>query len=376
MQSAADTNPWMSWLPEKALLHRRGQILSHNLGLGGLLEDANLLSSLGRCQSGERQLVVDRDGVLWCLSSQAVPEQEAMLTLMLPAAHQDLQQLIAHLPTALVVHRWFKPLFTNQAFADLFHFDSVSEVLELDSLRSIIGEEHWPMAQENYRTLMKHGRLDKIQVEEHHAVNGTRLQAQLVDFVLNWDGEPAVCTLVSNVSTQQAKIEQYKRMAFTDPLTGLGNRRRFFEHSEGFIQRSAAQGSSMMLLLLDVDHFKSINDQHGHPVGDEVLQHLGNRLVQCVDSEALLARIGGEEFALLMPVPAMSLLAERAERIKQEIGAEPFVSYHGLQLPITFSVGVTRWRPGEDSLPAIYRRADNALYRAKSMGRDRIECIY
>ncbi|GAA4896893.1 GGDEF domain-containing protein [Ferrimonas pelagia] len=365
---------WLNYLPEKAILHRGRHVLNCNEAAQQALADPAIRQALSRCVGTKRELVVGHDKVPWCLSTSAMAPDNTQLTLLFPAAHHELQDLVGRLPVALVVHRWFKPLYTNQAFADLFQFESTDDVLALPSLRAVIGEEHWPMAQQNYQTLMDAGKLDTIQIEDHQSVTGERLQAQLVDFVLSWDGEPAVCTLVSNVSRQQAKIERYKRLALTDSLTGLGNRRRFFESSSTFIQRASSQGETLMLLVLDVDHFKAINDRYGHPVGDGVLKHLANCLIDCVDSEALVARIGGEEFALLMPAPSMSLLQNRAQEIKEQLCEQPYISDMGERIAIKVSIGATRWSSGDDSLEQMYQRADQALYQAKQSGRDRAVC--
>ncbi len=164
-------------------------------------------------------------------------------------------------------------------------------------------------------------------------------------------------------------------MAVTDGLTGLYNRRYFESHLMNAVSTVQDGNKSLSLLMMDIDHFKQINDTYGHNVGDEVLRELGVRILDSVRGVDLAARYGGEEFVVLLPDTGLGVAVNVAERLRRRIGSEPFgVSTDGGSLPVTCSVGVTSCEPGEDAL-ALVKRADQALYSAKNSGRNRVVVI-
>lgn len=366
------TLEWLNLMPEAAVVHDGVGILAMNALAEPLLMENGVLDQLRKVQVEGRTSYRSAHGMLHLnLASSRLPAQDAWLTLMSPLCEQGhlYQQLVDRNPCAFMVHRRFKPLFANPAFARLFDFKSVEEVLELPSLRRIIGEDHWPEAQRNYERLLDKGTLGKTQVVEHFTLNGRSLHAHLVDFVLTWDDEPAVCTIVSNVSNEVRQIEKLKALALTDPLTGLSNRRHFFEYSEPYLARAVEQGNGLALILMDIDHFKGINDRFGHPFGDRVLTKFGQRLVGLVEDEALAARIGGEEFALLMPLRPNQCVHELAKCLCRAIGWQE--AFDSEMISVEVSVGATAWRGPQDRLTDMYLRADKALYQAKVDGRNR-----
>ena len=174
------------------------------------------------------------------------------------------------------------------------------------------------------------------------------------------------------LSDLAAKNEILEKLALTDALTGLANRRAFREALEAEMARVGRHGRPATLLFFDLDRFKAVNDTHGHAVGDEVLEGFAQVLKQGCRKGDLGARVGGEEFAVLLPatarVPA-TLVAERARRI---VEARPLG--RTVQVPVTVSVGVatTEELPLPPTAEELLRRADAALYRAKSEGRNRV----
>lgn len=159
------------------------------------------------------------------------------------------------------------------------------------------------------------------------------------------------------------------RQALTDPLTALTNRRGFSERLDAEVGRAHVGGPSFALVALDVDHFKAVNDVHGHSVGDAVLRELAARLEGLRREGDLIARIGGEEFALLLPGTDGSGAGAIAERLRRGVADHPFP----VAGTCTISLGVALWEPGDDA-DELMRRADRALYRAKDAGRDRVIC--
>lgn len=163
-------------------------------------------------------------------------------------------------------------------------------------------------------------------------------------------------------------------LASVDELTTLYNRREINRRFADEVERSRRYGQPLSLLLLDVDHFKSINDKFGHPAGDEVLRSVAYRIRDCVRSVDIAGRFGGEEFAIILPNTDRDGAFMIAERVRQGISGEPFEltneSNETLTVPITISIGVSSTEKGETDEDA-FRTADTALYQAKSEGRDR-----
>ena len=156
-----------------------------------------------------------------------------------------------------------------------------------------------------------------------------------------------------------------------DALTACSNRRYFFEELGLELQRASRFGYSCCLAMIDLDHFKSVNDLYGHAAGDAVLRHFVHTVSSCLRSSDLLGRLGGEEFALLMPQTTLAGAMELAERVRRTV-EQSSASSAGGGVRFTVSIGVSLLQAG-DSLDSLLARADNALYQAKHAGRNRVE---
>ncbi|MEQ8601879.1 MAG: PleD family two-component system response regulator [Marivibrio sp.] len=175
---------------------------------------------------------------------------------------------------------------------------------------------------------------------------------------------------------QERLRDNYERslaMALTDSLTGLYNRRYLTAHMAALIERMGESGKPLAVLMFDIDFFKQINDTHGHAVGDEVLVELSRRVVHNVRSVDTVARLGGEEFIVVMPDTEEPVASTVAERLRANVAKDPFrVRGGGDQaLEITISVGAAMFEPGEDSVDSVIKKADDALYEAKRSGRNK-----
>jgi len=168
-----------------------------------------------------------------------------------------------------------------------------------------------------------------------------------------------------------ASQEQLKRLADTDPLTGLANRRRFLEVARHDIKLARRYGNCITLIFFDLDHFKSVNDRFGHAVGDKVLQAIGALCREVMRDVDTVGRMGGEEFAILMPHVGLDGAMRAAERLRALV--EAMRPAEGLELCVTASFGVAEL--GDASLEEMLERADQRLYRAKSEGRNQV-CLY
>lgn len=165
----------------------------------------------------------------------------------------------------------------------------------------------------------------------------------------------------------QATIE----MAVTDSLTGLHNRRYFDMHLEGLLEKAVDRSKPVSVFMCDIDHFKLVNDTHGHDVGDEVIREFARRLRKNIRNVDLACRYGGEEFVVAMPATEIAVARLVAERVRQEVAGHPFIVRGGAeQIAITVSVGVSAFEGRTDTPENLLKRADVALYNAKRGGRN------
>jgi two-component system cell cycle response regulator len=172
-------------------------------------------------------------------------------------------------------------------------------------------------------------------------------------------------------SSFQASLE----MAVTDQLTGLYNRRYLASHLTAMFDRAYWTGRPLAVMILDIDHFKRINDSHGHDVGDKVIQEFAERMSRSVRGIDLACRYGGEEFLIAMPDTDASFAAVVAERLRHEIASAKFVVNGARdELDVTTSIGIasTENGPEDDTAQKLIKRADEALYEAKQAGRNKV----
>lgn len=163
----------------------------------------------------------------------------------------------------------------------------------------------------------------------------------------------------------------YRNKAETDALTGLNNRGWMSEIFPRQLDLSERIGQRLSLMMLDIDHFKRINDAHGHAIGDRVLQQVANVIRANLRSTDLCARFGGEEFAIMMPATDAVQARLSAERLRRMVESAHFDAGEGKALNVTVSLGIVEWHPGF-SFEDLTRFADQALYQAKKAGRNRV----
>ncbi len=183
---------------------------------------------------------------------------------------------------------------------------------------------------------------------------------------------PAYCLILRDITDKREASERRRREAFGDYLTGLANRRAFFEAAEQELGRSRVVPRSTSVITFDADNFKAINDRHGHPGGDTVLQHLAAILAETFREVDVVARIGGEEFAVLLPSTDLPRAAVVAERLRSVIASQ-VVHFDGSRIRYTVSAGVACLTDAEGGIDLLLKRADQALYAAKRAGRNRVE---
>jgi diguanylate cyclase len=230
---------------------------------------------------------------------------------------------------------------------------SMQEAADLDDLKQML-ENH---LEGLLSTMDRHQK----QREEREQEVATRLQG-LAERVAHMEQE---------AHGFREHLEVQRQKALVDPLTGLPNRAAWGERLEHEISQWQQHGNTLLLAMLDLDHFKRINDNYGHLAGDKVLKIIASVLRKRLRGTDFVARFGGEEFVLLMPSTAPAAGLKMLEILRASIEACPF-HFKGEPVTITLSSGMTAFRTGEHSDQAL-KRADQALYRAKSAGRNRVE---
>lgn len=164
--------------------------------------------------------------------------------------------------------------------------------------------------------------------------------------------------------------QKLQQLASTDPLTGLNNRRSIEPQLESEVSRARRHQAHFSVIIADLDHFKRVNDQYGHIVGDGVLCEVARRIESLLRREDRAARWGGEEFLVLLPETDLEQAEIVAEKIRQAIADRP-VAANGFRIPLTISIGVATWTD-DSGAESLIRRADKGLYRAKGSGRNRV----
>jgi diguanylate cyclase (GGDEF)-like protein/PAS domain S-box-containing protein len=187
------------------------------------------------------------------------------------------------------------------------------------------------------------------------------------------DGQVSKVVVVSRDITEQKRLEvELREMAATDMLTGLPNRRHFLAQLDQEMARvSRVTEHYASVLMIDVDHFKHVNDTFGHSTGDNALRHLASLMKQELRKIDTLGRLGGEEFAIILPGATLAAAEVFAERLRNTVAASP-ATHHDQPISLTVSIGVTEIKVGDTCADDTLARADRALYQAKERGRNRV----
>jgi diguanylate cyclase (GGDEF)-like protein len=182
----------------------------------------------------------------------------------------------------------------------------------------------------------------------------------------------AMARTESALQELQRTNHKLEHLAATDPLTGAANRRQFIERVETEIARAKRGGAPFSLLAFDLDNFKKINDSYGHQAGDEVLRRFVQKCLDAIRPYDGVARVGGEEFMVLLPQAALESARSVAERVRGAVASDEFYTGAGRAVAVTVSVGVSEFGRDGDTIDTILRVADERLYKAKHNGRNRV----
>jgi two-component system cell cycle response regulator len=215
-----------------------------------------------------------------------------------------------------------------------------------------------------------------ISVEDLDSTNGTYVNEQPVTKVKLCSSDlvqvgNAIFKFISGGNVEANYHEAIYRMTIEDALTGAHNKRFLLDFLERELARSTRYRRPISLVMFDIDHFKKINDTHGHLTGDQVLRELSRRIGNRIRREELLARYGGEEFVVVLPETDHEGAMKFAEQLRRLVGRSP-VEFEGDHITVTISLGVTTSQGDNIAVNVFIRQADENLYRAKNSGRNRV----
>ncbi len=251
----------------------------------------------------------------------------------------------------------------SSAFCD--HTGYTKEQLKSGTLARLIPDENSArLLQQRYQEASQKGGVS-VETQEKNAYGGLYWVKLQIEPQYDRNANLIGFTEIREDISTQKKLEE---LWMTDQLTGLYNRSRLDELFEAELRRANRYGTQFSLLLLDIDHFKQINDTHGHLVGDDVLYAVANLLQNNIRDVDILGRWGGEEFMLILPNTNQSEALILAEKLRNTLRDHPFTPVS----KVTASIGISSFIAGVEA-DELFKRADDALYRAKAKGRDRVE---
>ncbi|MDX2222431.1 MAG: diguanylate cyclase [Rhodospirillaceae bacterium] len=228
-----------------------------------------------------------------------------------------------------------------------------------DRYASIIADDKWLRTEFDFRIVTPANDVRHMFTRIHRTVDaaGRRIR----DF-----------GVILDITERKRLEEDLRALALTDPLTGVPNRRTFEASGRREVERARRYAKPFSIIVIDIDHFKRVNDTYGHDVGDVVLKEVAKVCAAQLRGTDIFARFGGEEFIALLPETDLKAGMILAERLRQAVGLQPIFSHKG-PVVVTASLGLAAYLPQDKSLEDAVKRADEALYAAKRSGRNRVE---
>lgn len=341
-------------------LSERFLVLSTVLGgllLGTALLIGKLVRDAGLARAASRQLVLANRQLEVRVASRTrkIEEGRALLSFILNTSPSDV--VLAEVESGRV-H------FINRPLTARLGLKAPPETLFLPELL------HDPETRERFTQAMdRYGQVDAMEalIGEHNP-SWSSLSARLIEV----EGQLAHLLWGFDISTHKALETQLRELATRDALSGLLNRRAFLERSTALFDHCRRHGQPCAVLMIDIDHFKHINDRHGHQTGDVAIRACAEAIGHALRDADLLGRLGGEEFAALLPHATADSATVVAERIRSAMAQMSLASPQGQPLTFTISIGVAEMAPHHSGIEPLLVDADQALYRAKATGRNKV----
>jgi diguanylate cyclase (GGDEF)-like protein len=288
----------------------------------------------------------------------------------------------------LILNQYRQVVFANQAFLDIIDRPSADSVLgqrpgeilhcvhadiEPGGCGTSLLCQHCNAARAILNSLDGNQDVEEVLLERRHGLPPLNLRIWTTP--LHNNGEDYTIFAIKDVHLEQENLtlmQSLQTLSITDPLTGLFNRRHLYHEAEREVERAQRYQHPLAVFMIDIDHFKQVNDTRGHEAGDRVLSALANVMRASLRHSDLLARHGGEEFAVLLPEITAEKAQAAAQRLLADVEAMQ-IPFRGMNLQTTISIGVSGIMPGESlSFEALLKQADDALYQAKQEGRNRV----
>ena len=264
----------------------------------------------------------------------------------------------------------------------IIHGEGMGKRIDIGTRAIVIGRSHEAdlhighssVSRQHCRVWREHG---ACYIQDLGATNPTRVNGVAIDTCALADGDhlvigESILKFIGEGSVEARYHEEVYQVVTHDTLTQLYNRRHFCETADKEIARSQRRNRPLCLCIIDVDLFKPVNDLHGHIAGDNVLQQIGAVIRAQIRHEDIAARIGGEEFAVLLPETELGAAQHFAERLRQAVSESSFELKPGLVESITVSIGVAKLDERNHDRSLLMSAADRALYRAKAEGRNTV----
>jgi len=286
-------------------------------------------------------------------------------------SEQRFRDLIEGSIQGMVIHRNFKPLLVNQAYASMHGYESPAEILALDDISIFFTDKNLDVSLVRAALILSDKQPDTKQRFKNRRKDGSYLWVELVERKVTWNDKDAIQTTLIDVTEQVVMEEKLIQMAMTDSLTNLYNRRFLMDKSSEVFNLNKKNDQPLACILIDLDKFKDVNDEHGHSVGDETLIEFSKRCQTLVQAPYYIGRYGGEEFLVVMPNATANTAYELAEEIRLKCASEPLITSAGA-FTLTVSAGVSYFKDTDKHFDQLIDRADKRLYEAKALGRNRV----
>lgn len=273
-------------------------------------------------------------------------------------------------PDAIMVHRDTRILYLNPVGARLLGATDQDRLVGRSMLDFVLKRYHQTIFERMERLERGTKVLPSIELQAL-TMDGREWPCEVLSGPILYGGEPAIQSVIRDITERTEMREELTRLATTDPLTGICNRRRFFERLELEWSRARRHSRPLSIMMFDLDHFKKINDTHGHSIGDRVLVELCSEANDVLRAEDVLARLGGEEFGVILPEIDRDTAGTVAQRLRQALAEVRIPAPEGV-VQCTISIGVVQCRLVHESLDVALKRVDDALYSAKAQGRNQV----
>ncbi|NTS75771.1 diguanylate cyclase [Catenovulum sp. SM1970] len=350
------------------------QVIEHGLTIQ--TEETNVLKNTGETRiyrSTKKPLFDDKGKVIGLCGVSTDITEEKRLQRIIDKQQSLINAVLDNVDAHIYMKdetRHFK--YVNKRVADLFGrpVDDIVGKLDTEVLPKEIADHFWLSDKLVFDTQTK-----QVINEVANDAEGNRRHYMSVKMpYLDEDDVRSLIGFSTDVTELFLLKEEFKKLATIDSLTGLFNRRHFVDQAEEAFIKAEQFNQALSVVSLDVDYFKKVNDQYGHPTGDLVLQKVAENLNKYVRGQDVLARIGGEEFAIIMPEVDKEQARVAAEKLRVMQLETPIQTSQG-KINIAISLGVASLTESDKDFDQIFSRADKALYQAKNAGRNQVKAV-